>query len=85
MSNATITITGFGPVQLKTDLDEVTLVGAWTQDGSPVNCKTKKVSRDQRKASKAMRVETVWLTEVKPGFFQLFNDTEAGDDTEITS
>jgi hypothetical protein len=74
MTQATIEITGIGPVEITTDLDEVVLVGALTSSGDPVNCKTKKVIRNQKAAKVAKQVEGAWLKEVKPGHFMLIED-----------
>ena len=79
MTQATIEITGFGPVEITTDLDEVILAGALTISGDPVNCKTMKVSRNQKAAKAAKQVEGAWLKEIKPGHFMLIEDT-VGDE-----
>lgn len=76
MTQATIEITGIGPVEITTDLDEVFLVGALTISGDPVNCKTKKVSRNQNAAKAAKQVEGAWLKEIKSGYFVLIEDTD---------
>lgn len=73
-AQATIEITGIGPVEINTDLKEVVLVGALTISGDPVNCKTKKVSRNQKAAKAAHEVDTVWLKEIKPGYFMLMEE-----------
>jgi hypothetical protein len=73
-AQSTIEITGLGPVEIKTELNEVVLVGALTTSGDPVNCKTKKVSRNQKAANQAAKITTAWLKEVKPGHFMLIED-----------
>jgi hypothetical protein len=74
MTQATIEIAGIGPVEIKTERNEVVLVGAMTISGEPVNCKTKKVTRSQKAAKAAKQVEGAWLKEVKPGHFMLIED-----------
>lgn len=78
-AQATIEITGIGPVEINTDLKEVVLVGALTTSGDPVNCQTKKVSRNQ-KAAKAAHEVDAWLKEIKPGYFMLMEDIEGNPD-----
>lgn len=80
MTQATIEITGLGPVEITTDLAEVVLVGALTISGAPINCKTKKVSRNQKAAKAAKQVEGAWLKEIKPGYFMLIEDTDTDGD-----
>lgn len=77
-AQSTIEITGLGPVEITTDLSEVVLVGALTISGDPVNCKTKKVSRNQKAAKAAKRnlFECAWLKEIKPGYFMLIEDND---------
>lgn len=74
MTQATIEITGLGPVEINTELAEIVLVGALSISGDPVNCKTKMVSRNQKAAKAASQVETAWLKEIKPGHFMLIED-----------
>lgn len=81
---ATIHITGIGPVAIETDLDEVVLVGALTSLGWPVNCKTKKVSRNKRTAKRAADTDAAWLTEIMPGHFMLFESSYCNDDYDYT-
>lgn len=71
MVQPTIDITGIGYVEINTTLPEVTLVGAITAKGHPVNCKTKIVRRNKRAAQAAKKVYGVGLKEIKPGFFIL--------------
>lgn len=75
-TQATIEITGIGPVEINTELKEVVLVGALTITGDPANCKTKKVSRNQKAAKAAAKVETAYLKEIKPGYFMLIEDDD---------
>ena len=81
-TQATIMITGLGHVEIDTDLKEVVLVGALTIEGDPVNCKRKKVRRNQRAAKEAAEVRGTWLTEIKhkPGHFMLITDTDTDGD-----
>lgn len=66
-AQATINVTGIGPVEIKTELKEVKLVGALTIDGSYVNVKTKKVSRNQKAAKEASENYAVWLKDLGDG------------------
>jgi len=76
MTQATIKITGIGPVEITTELAEVVLVGALTISGDPVNCKTKKVSCNPKAAKLAKQVEGTRLKEIKPGHFMLIEDND---------
>lgn len=80
MTQATIEITGLGPVEINTELAEVVLVGALTVSGDPVNCKTKKVSRNKKAAKLASQVVAAWLKEIKPGYFMLIEDGDDGEE-----
>lgn len=71
---ATIEITGIGPVGINTDLKEVVLVGALTIGGDPVNCQTRKVSRNQKAAKAAREIDAVYLKEIKAGHFILMEE-----------
>lgn len=80
MTQATIEITGLGPVEINTELNEVILVGALTISGDPVNCKTKKVSRNKKAAKEAAELQGSWLKEIKPGYFMFFEDSYTSAD-----
>jgi len=72
MNHATIGISGVGRVEIRTDAKAVSLAGAFTQDGQPVNVCLKKVSRSlahQRPA--ALASASYWLREVQPGIYRL--------------
>ena len=56
MVQATIYITGLGPVEIYTDAAAVTLAGALTDRGRPINCKTKKVRRNKKAALAAAAI-----------------------------
>ena len=71
MTQATIEIIGIGPVEIETDLKQITLVGALTIEGDYVNCMTKRVMRNKKAAKAAATVDAVYLKELEPGFFML--------------
>lgn len=56
MVQATIYITGLGPVEINTDAAAVTLAGALTGRGRPINCKIKKVRRNKKAALAAAAI-----------------------------
>ena len=74
MTQATIEIIGIGPVEIKTELKQITLVGALTTNGDYVNCKTKRVKRNKKAAKAAADVDSVYLNELEPGVFILIED-----------
>lgn len=67
----TIQVLGIGPVEIRTDLDVVQLVGALTVTGDPVNCRAKKVSRSKAAARKAATIDAAQLIEIRRGYFML--------------
>ena len=73
-TQATVNITGIGPVEINTDAKKITLVGALTIRGDHVNCKSKKVSRNIKSAKQAQEIETVWLKDLNNDCFILIED-----------
>ena len=73
-AQATIEILGLGPVEIKTELLQVTLVGALTINGDYVNCITKRVKRNKKAAKAAAAVDSVYLKALEPGFFMRIED-----------
>lgn len=80
MTQATINVTGIGPVEINTTARSVVLAGALTaMYGIPVNCTTKAVSRNKKAAAAAAKVPSyIWLKEVPDhaGHFILVDDRE---------
>lgn len=74
MTQATIEIIGIGPVEIKTELKQVTLVGALMPTGDYVNCITKRVKRNKKAAKAAAAVDAVYLKELKHGVFMLIEE-----------
>lgn len=74
MAKATIEIVGLGHVEIETEFRQVTLVGTLTINGDYVNCVTKRVNRNKKAAKAAVAVDSVYLKELKPGFFMLIED-----------
>ena len=74
MAQATIEIIGIGPVEIKTEFRQITLVGALTINGDYVNCRTKRVMRNKKAAKAAAAVDAVYLKELEPGYFMLIEN-----------
>lgn len=81
MTQATIKISGIGPVEINTSAQSVVLAGALTaMYGIPVNCTTKAVSRNKKAAAAAAKVPSyIWLKEVPDhaGHFILVDDRDS--------
>lgn len=76
MTQATVNLTGIGPVEIDTELNEIKIVGALAIDGSYVNVKTKKVHRNKKAANQAREIETVWLKKLDDEHFLIVEKNE---------
>jgi hypothetical protein len=74
MTQATINIAGIGPVEIKTDLRTVKLVGEISTFGDFVNVRLYKVLRNKRSAKEALSTRAwgcAYLTNIREEYFIL--------------
>lgn len=77
MKKATVELRGVGRVYIDTDRAKVRIANAVTVNGgTPVNCRTAKVSRSTRYYAEADRNDAVWLKKLDDETFLIVGADE---------
>lgn len=79
MEKATVELRGVGRVYIDTNRAEVRIANAVDRNGTPVNCRQAKVSRNKRYYAEADRNDAVWLKKLDDETFLIVGADESAN------